>query len=584
MNLSYLLNPLEASKDNKDPSQSGSASASASTKDHISSSTTDIHPRNNRDKASSTVDSETDLTANRAQFKNKGRNVQSLTDGDLTDNRRSCHSDSFDLAPLGLVQEGAAQTPPPPHSSSNRDSLALPKTPLLWDDHERGKESVGVKRKQYRSAKPPRVPITVDGVGSDSNSNSYDYSGKSGGSGSSSTSNSTGMADIRRRGDSFKRGKKSPEPKDADVDSALQPDLERTADGKFRCNWPRCGKEFSVAARLSTHFRIHLGKPPYLCGYKGCEKAFHTSSSLSHHRVVHTDQSLRPYVCRHDRCGATYTQLARLITHQRTTHSGSILFISPEAAASTSSSPTSPLFSSLPPTSASIYATAGDRPAREFPFHLSRTHSDSYPQDGRARRAESDYPDENVNEMRLRAEAALTMASFSTMATIRDASSPWSSSEETPPRARVGPTDYHPHSAPYDNRSYYPQGPSQPTSPDEHQQQPHPPGWFSNQPPARSGHGYHRHSQGTSPLYEGDSPKNDRRRYYQGYSPQAQPVSPDQDRKYQRGWSTQHSPSDNSEEYYRLERGYFDSLYPSEGFSPPQEPPHDKESSPDSPQ
>ncbi|KAF9368838.1 hypothetical protein CPB97_004213 [Podila verticillata] len=110
-------------------------------------------------------------------------------------------------------------------------------------------------------------------------------------------------------------------------ESSPQPDFERNAEGKYRCSWPRCGKEFTVASRLTTHYRIHNGKPPYLCGYKDCQKAFHTSSSLSHHRVVHTDQGLRPYICRHNRCGATYTQLARLITHQRTTHSGMILFI-----------------------------------------------------------------------------------------------------------------------------------------------------------------------------------------------------------------------------------------------------------------
>ncbi|KAF9929883.1 hypothetical protein FBU30_001132 [Linnemannia zychae] len=121
-------------------------------------------------------------------------------------------------------------------------------------------------------------------------------------------------------------------------DSSPTPDFERNADGKFRCSWPRCGKEFTVASRLSTHFRIHSGKPPYLCGYKDCQKAFHTSSSLSHHRVVHTDQELRPYICRHNRCGATYTQLARLITHQRTTHSGMILFITQDSSTSTSSS------------------------------------------------------------------------------------------------------------------------------------------------------------------------------------------------------------------------------------------------------
>ncbi|KAF9117191.1 hypothetical protein BGX27_000040 [Mortierella sp. AM989] len=117
------------------------------------------------------------------------------------------------------------------------------------------------------------------------------------------------------------------------------PDFERNADGKFRCSWPRCGKEFTVASRLTTHYRIHSGKPPYLCGYKDCQKAFHTSSSLSHHRVVHTDHNLRPYVCRHNRCGATYTQLARLITHQRTTHSGVILFITQDSSSSATSSP-----------------------------------------------------------------------------------------------------------------------------------------------------------------------------------------------------------------------------------------------------
>ncbi|KAF9355287.1 hypothetical protein BGX26_006767 [Mortierella sp. AD094] len=121
--------------------------------------------------------------------------------------------------------------------------------------------------------------------------------------------------------------------------SSPTPDFEKNADGKFRCSWPRCGKEFTVASRLTTHYRIHSGKPPYLCGYKDCQKAFHTSSSLSHHRVVHTDQNLRPYVCRHNRCGATYTQLARLITHQRTTHSGMILFIPQESSSSATSSP-----------------------------------------------------------------------------------------------------------------------------------------------------------------------------------------------------------------------------------------------------
>ncbi|KAG0290386.1 hypothetical protein BGZ96_006142 [Linnemannia gamsii] len=149
-------------------------------------------------------------------------------------------------------------------------------------------------------------------------------------------------------------------------ESSPTPDFERNADGKFRCSWPRCGKEFTVASRLTTHFRIHSGKPPYLCGYKDCQKAFHTSSSLSHHRVVHTDQGLRPYICRHNRCGATYTQLARLITHQRTTHSGMILFI-PQESSSTNSSP-----QSLSQTASTTTTPSGNTPDDPFPS-LSQT-------------------------------------------------------------------------------------------------------------------------------------------------------------------------------------------------------------------
>ncbi|KAF9154431.1 hypothetical protein BG015_000980 [Linnemannia schmuckeri] len=150
-------------------------------------------------------------------------------------------------------------------------------------------------------------------------------------------------------------------------ESSPTPDFERNADGKFRCSWPRCGKEFTVASRLTTHFRIHSGKPPYLCGYKDCQKAFHTSSSLSHHRVVHTDQGLRPYVCRHNRCGATYTQLARLITHQRTTHSGMILFI-PQESSSSNSSPQSQSQAASATTTPS-----GNTPDDPFPSSPSQT-------------------------------------------------------------------------------------------------------------------------------------------------------------------------------------------------------------------
>ena len=49
---------------------------------------------------------------------------------------------------------------------------------------------------------------------------------------------------------------------------------------RIRCTFPRCGKEFSNESRLSTHIRIHSGKPPYPCDYPGCTKAFHTVRSV----------------------------------------------------------------------------------------------------------------------------------------------------------------------------------------------------------------------------------------------------------------------------------------------------------------
>ncbi|KAG0250435.1 hypothetical protein BG011_008342 [Mortierella polycephala] len=159
------------------------------------------------------------------------------------------------------------------------------------------------------------------------------------------------------------------------AESSPTPDFEKNADGKYRCSWPRCGKEFTVASRLTTHFRIHSGKPPYLCGYKDCQKAFHTSSSLSHHRVVHTDQGLRPYVCRHNRCGATYTQLARLITHQRTTHSGMILFIPQDSSSSPSSSPSQTQAQSQP-SSATVTPSAA---IRDDPFASTSSSQPSTP-------------------------------------------------------------------------------------------------------------------------------------------------------------------------------------------------------------
>ncbi|KAG0044554.1 hypothetical protein BGZ83_010229, partial [Gryganskiella cystojenkinii] len=315
------------------------------------------------------------------------------------------------------------------------------------------------------------------------------------------------------------------------------------------------------------------------------------SSSLSHHRVIHTDQGLRPYVCRHDRCGATYTQLARLITHQRSTHSGSVLFISQEAAsASASSAPSSPLSATSPnPLLSSAAVAQSQQNNGEFLYSASSSapSTPSYPDRRRSYpppyghdHHERDGGNENENEdVRLRREAALTMASFSTMATIHDTNRPapihTSSADETLSFSRYtlatgGPQEYHPHSAPHDDRLYYRQNfsspMSQPTSP-RYDRRPHSQGFFSPE-------------YSPTPSRAVTSPDQERQQQQQPYAPQHfsprgeyYPTSPGHD--YRRNQALQGSSGDSYQalnspnSYYRRERGYFDSLYSNDGLSPP---------------
>ncbi|KAF9292541.1 hypothetical protein BGZ68_003447 [Mortierella alpina] len=192
-------------------------------------------------------------------------------------------------------------------------------------------------------------------------------------------------------------------------DAESTPTFKRNADGKYRCTWPSCGKEFSAESRLVVHYRIHLGKPPYPCDYQGCTKAFHTSSSLSHHRVVHTDQGLRPFVCRHNKCGATYTQLARLITHQRTTHSGMIMFTPPDVSASSAA----PSPRSVSPTHPSSDSSQPKSTANSGPHMASYANEIESFEEG----LEGQENEDESEQMRLQREAAVTMTMFSRSAT-----------------------------------------------------------------------------------------------------------------------------------------------------------------------
>ncbi|KAK3827463.1 MAG: hypothetical protein J3Q66DRAFT_320336 [Benniella sp.] len=319
--------------------------------------------------------------------------------------------------------------------------------------------------------------------------NTSNNSSRSSSSSSSSTTSSVGSSSIKSPSQSSSPSEPSPihglstefpdQRQESSGDSSdatpTTPKFERNADGKFRCTWPRCGKEFAVESRLSTHYRIHSGKPPYPCGYPGCNKAFHTSSSLSHHRVVHTDQGLRPFVCRHNRCGATYTQLARLITHQRNTHSGMILFIQDASSSTSPPGPSSELVSNdihapaltTEPRALPAFVDSSLQPS-DRPTELSIARSrPRVPRSHTSEPARMESGTDERDDLEQRQEAAMTIASLRELATVQDRHG-YSSSHSAPlPLTRSPPSPPHP-----SPQHLSPQQYSLPYSPSQHQQHP----------------------------------------------------------------------------------------------------------------
>ena len=117
--------------------------------------------------------------------------------------------------------------------------------------------------------------------------------------------------------------------------------LSRDPEAPYRCH--ECEKTFTVAARLTRHYRTHTGERPHICTI--CQKSFSVKENLAVHLRIHTQE--RPYPCtvchrsfehsgklhRHMRihtgerphqcnlCNKTFIQSGQLVIHMRT-HTG----------------------------------------------------------------------------------------------------------------------------------------------------------------------------------------------------------------------------------------------------------------------
>ncbi|KAI4150408.1 MAG: hypothetical protein LQ340_004099 [Diploschistes diacapsis] len=98
-----------------------------------------------------------------------------------------------------------------------------------------------------------------------------------------------------------------------------------TNDRIFKCNVPKCGKDFLRDSHLKRHvLSAHTDQRDYICTFEDCDKGFATAQRLKRHLSLH--EGREKYRCRIDGCGQTFRKHATLDKHQRTAHEGGDAF------------------------------------------------------------------------------------------------------------------------------------------------------------------------------------------------------------------------------------------------------------------
>ncbi|KAF2649384.1 hypothetical protein K491DRAFT_668999 [Lophiostoma macrostomum CBS 122681] len=83
-----------------------------------------------------------------------------------------------------------------------------------------------------------------------------------------------------------------------------------TANGKWTCLYPDCGKMFGRRENIRSHVQTHLGDRQFRCN--GCGKCFVRQHDLKRHAKIHTGN--KPYKCP---CGAGFARQDALTRHRQ---------------------------------------------------------------------------------------------------------------------------------------------------------------------------------------------------------------------------------------------------------------------------